>query len=103
MITIKLPYTSEFDFLPLIKQYSNVVRFSYNRLNEGIKQKEIRLQLKQLNNINLLGSWIQQSAIMEAIQIKNTHKENKVIFGGKDCYHCNLKVKFNLKEIAILK
>lgn len=61
MITIKLPYNSnqEFkDFLTqLRKEYSNVVRYSYNRLKEGKSEKDIRELICGLNSIDNLDAW----------------------------------------------
>ena len=43
MITIKLPYKTEFNNIQkLQQQYSNVVRFAYNRFLENKKQIEVR-------------------------------------------------------------
>ena len=40
MKTIKLPYKTTNDLTIILKQYSSVVRFSYNRFLEGNKEKE---------------------------------------------------------------
>jgi len=42
LITIKLPYkTDKLDEIKSIqKQYSNIVRYSYNRLKEGKSEKD---------------------------------------------------------------
>ena len=54
MKTIKLPYKASEDLSYILRQYSSVLRYSYNRLMEGKSEKEIRLLVKQLNNIELL-------------------------------------------------
>ena len=83
MKTIKLPYTCDHSTLVLLKQYNNVLRFSYNRFLEGRTEKEIRLLTKGLNSTNLLNSWLTQCAILDGKAIKARFGEKKVIFGGK--------------------
>jgi IS605 OrfB family transposase len=87
MITIKIPYKSSHEFQTFLKElrreYSCLVRYSYNRLKEGISEKDIRVLHKSLNNINNLDAWTRQCSINEAKQILNKHGESKVIFGGK--------------------
>lgn len=41
MKTIKLPYNTNEDLTSVLKQYSNVVRYSYNRFLEGKTEKKI--------------------------------------------------------------
>lgn len=87
MITLKIPYKSNDEFKPFLnnlrREYSLLVRYSYNRLKEGTSEKDIRVLHKSLNNIDNLDAWTRQCAINEAKQILNKHGENKVIFGGK--------------------
>ena len=56
MITISLPYYTDNENITILdtlrKQYSNVVRFSYNRFKDGKSQKDIRLLTFSLNNIH---------------------------------------------------
>lgn len=68
MITIKIPYKTDKlnDIEDLMRQYSNVVRYSYNRFKENKSEKEISLLTKTLNNINDLNSWFIQCAIKDA-------------------------------------
>jgi hypothetical protein len=66
MLTLKIPYkSSNFgDFLTnLRREYSSLVRYSYNRLKEGISEKDIRVLHKSLNNIHNLDAWTRQSYI----------------------------------------
>ena len=79
MQTIKLPYTSDSNLLNLFKQYSSVVRFAYNRLFENQSEKDIRLLTKELNNIELLNSWLTQCAIRDAKAIQERFQEQKVL------------------------
>lgn len=94
--TIKLPYSSEYDFNTLLKSYSSTVRWSYNRIKEDKSQKEIRLLSKSLKNIDLLSAWIVQCAISEAQSIHNKvltseNPDEKVIFGGKKNFTRRIK------------
>ena len=83
MKTIKLPYKTSEDLTALLKQYSNVVRYSYNRFLEDKSEKEIRLLTKSLNSIELLNTWIIQCAIKEGKAIQTRFKNKKLVFGGK--------------------
>ncbi len=86
MITLKIPYKTSSENQSMLsqirKQFSSVVRYAYNRALEGIKEKEIRIKVKELNNVSGLGSWLTQCAILEGISIKTKNKTKKVIFGG---------------------
>jgi IS605 OrfB family transposase len=81
--TIKLPYKTTEDLTPILKQYSNVVRYSYNRFLEGKTEKDVRLLTKSLNSIDLLNSWLIQCGIKDGKAIQTRFKNEKVIFGGK--------------------
>jgi len=77
MKTIKLPYKSDYDFNNLCRQYTINVKSCYNRLLDGLNDKEIRQYIKTLNNINDLDSRFVENALLDA---KSIQKENKVIF-----------------------
>ncbi|MCK9447038.1 hypothetical protein M0Q50_09330 [bacterium] len=102
MITITLPYYTEVENITVLeklrKQYSNVVRFSYNRFKEGKTQKEIRLLCKDLNGIEL-NSWLVQCGIKEAEGIFKKNGEEKVIFGGKNNFNKRIKGLISNKEL----
>ena len=83
MKTIKLPYKTTEDLTSILKQYSNVVRYSYNRFLEGKTEKDVRLLPKSLNSIDLLNSWLIQCGIKDGKAIQTRFKNEKVIFGGK--------------------
>jgi IS605 OrfB family transposase len=87
MVTLKIPYKSNDEFKLFLnnlrREYSLLVRYSYNRLKEGISEKDIRVLHKSLKNIDNLDAWTRQCSINESKQILNKHKDNKVIFGGK--------------------
>ena len=107
MQTIKLPYTSDSNLLNLLKQYSSVVRFAYNRFLENKSEKDIRLLTKELNNIELLNSWLTQCAIRDAKAIQERFQEQKVIFGGKYLFKQRLQNKiskeaFEIKRLSTL-
>jgi predicted transposase len=86
MKTIKLPYKSNEDLTSILKQYSSIVRYSYNRFIGGKTEKDIRALSKSLNNIDLLNSWLIQCGIKDGKAIQTRFKNEKVVFGGK----CNL-------------
>jgi len=102
LITLKIPYkTSEENLKTISKlqqEYSNVVRYSYNRVLDKISQKEIRSKVKDLNNISNLNSWFVQCAILEALSIHKRNKNNKVIFGGKSNFYNRIKHKISNEE-----
>ena len=103
MITIKLPYRSTDKYYAVLhqlrKEYSSVVRYSYNRYLDDIKQIDIRHSLSQLNNINHLNSWHEQNAIMEANQLfKRFNDTPNIIFGGKHNFIQRLKNKITKEE-----
>lgn len=82
MITVKKKQ-SVFKNKRFIEQYSNVVRYSYNRIiKDGIlKASELEKKVKtSMNNIELLdASWI-KAAVKKSLEL---HREEKVYFGGK--------------------
>lgn len=96
--TIKLPYKSEFGFKNIRRQFSIVVRFSYNRFLENKSEKEITLLCKALKNIELLDSWMIRCAIKEGKQLHSRFKNQKIVFGGKFNQKQYLKNKID-KEI----
>ena len=102
MITISLPYKNENknSINLLRKQYSTIVRFSYKRLSENKSQKDIRLLIKNLNNVDNLNSWLIQCAINKADGLQ---KNNKMIFGGKKLFFRRLKGFISNKEYKDLK
>lgn len=46
MTTIKLKLENEIDILKEQRAFNNVVRLSFNRFQDGLKEKEIRAYLK---------------------------------------------------------
>ena len=89
MQVLKIKYQTDDQSLDIIqdymKQYSSVQHFVYNRIHEGKTQKDIKQQIKTLNNINLLDSWFIQCSFYDIPKV------DKVIFGGKKNYFQRLK------------
>ena len=89
MQVLKIKYQIDDQSLNIIqdymKQYSSVQHFVYNRIQEGKSQKDIKQQIKLLNNIDLLDSWFVQCSFYDIPKV------DKVIFGGKKNYFQRLK------------
>ena len=89
MQVLKLKYQTADQSLNIIRdyirQYSSVQHFVYNRIQECKSQKDIKQQIKTLNNINLLDSWFIQCSFYDIPKV------GKVIFGGKKNYFDRLK------------
>lgn len=96
MQVLKIKYSCDGDSKSLIKdymrQYSSVQHYVYNRIQEGYSQKDIKNQLKTLNNINLLDSWFIQCSFYDIPQ------NEKIIFGGKKNFFDRLKGKLSKDE-----
>ena len=91
MLTIKLPISlnvsDQMIVADLQRQQSRVIRSAYSLFQKGNNEKEIRAKLKHMNNVDLIGSWFQQSAIKDAYYMYLADKELEVktrIFGGKN-------------------
>lgn len=89
MITIKLKYNSSPDFQEFLaklrQQYSNVYKFSYNRLYDGLSKKEIYHIIPNLNSVKLVKSRLIYDCIDFASRLYEKDKltGHKSIFGGK--------------------
>ena len=96
MQVLKIKYQTDKESLDIIqnymKQYSSVQHFVYNRIQEGKSQKEIKQQIKLLNNVSLLDSWFIQCSFYDV------SKKEKVIFGGKKNYFQRLKNNISKEE-----
>ena len=99
MQVLKIKYQTDKESLDIIqdymKQYSSVQHFVYNRIQEGKLQKDIKQQIKHLNNINLLDSWFVQCSFYDI------PKNQKVIFGGKKNYFQRLKNNISKEEFKL--
>lgn len=96
MQVLKLKYQADDKSLLIIQdymsQYSSVQHFVYNRVQEGKSQKDIKQQIKLLNNVDLLDSWFIQCSFYDI------PKKQKIIFGGKKNYFQRLKNNISKEE-----
>ena len=105
IITLKIKYStdeqSKTRILEYIKNYNNVLHFTYNRLheNEDLKTKEITLLQKTMNNI-FVDSYFKCSAIFDS---KSLLGKEKVIFGGKKLFIEKCQNKISKEEFQIKK
>ena len=87
MVTLKLKYTTESSNLDIIqeyrKQYSSVLHCAYNLRFNNISEKDTEHQLKTLNNISLIGSFLKRCAVKHATQLLEKKSDKPMIFGGK--------------------
>ena len=81
MKTIKLKIMNDFECQEELRLFNDILRFSYNRFQEGLKEKDIRAKCKE--TFKGLNSWFVQCAIKEGKAVFDKFKEKKVIFGGK--------------------
>lgn len=76
MITYKYKIQNTIDIASVLKQYNSVVRFAYNRFQEGLSQSQVEKYVKDtMNNIDTLDASIIKCAVSKAKDIK---KENVV-------------------------
>ena len=105
IITLKLKYStyenSKTRILEYIKNYNNVLHFTYNRLHENdkLKTKEITELQKLMNNV-FVDSHFKNSAIFDS---KSLLKNDKVIFGGKKLFVERCQNKISKKEFQLKK
>lgn len=78
MKTIKLKIKNEVDFTKELKMFNSIVRYSFNRFQEGLLEKETRYKVKKLFSSN---SWFIECAIGKGKQIFEKHKDKHIIFG----------------------
>ena len=80
MKTIKLKIKNEVNLIKELKEFNSIVRYSFNRFQEGLKEKEVREKVNYLFKNNC---WFNQCAIKVGQQLFKKHKDKKIIFGGK--------------------
>ena len=109
MQTIKLRYEANEDDKKLIlsyqKQFSNCLHVMFNRLKENKSLKECRDIAANLNNSELLDSWMRVCALGKAQNILMTSRD--VIFGGRGnfirrCQNKITKEEFKANRIEAL-
>ena len=104
IITMKMRYKVSSDadkvrILEYIKNYNSVLKFTYNRVQDGIKKhKDVTALQNSMNNV-FVDSWFKESAY---INVKNIQKE-KIIFGGKKLFFKRLKGKISKEEFKLKK
>ena len=81
MTTLKLKLENEIDILKEQKVFSNIVRLSFNRFQDGFKEKDIRSFLK--DKFECWNSWFVQCGIKVGQQLFQKHKDKHIVFGGK--------------------
>ena len=92
MKTIKLKIKNEINITKELKEFNSIVRFSFNRFQEGLKEKEVREKVNYLFKDNC---WFNQCGIKVGQQLFKKHKDKHIIFGGK-----SLMIKYLKKLIA---
>ena len=92
MKTIKLKIKNEINLTKELKEFNSIVRFSFNRFQEGLKEKEVREKVNYLFKDNC---WFNQCAIKAGQQLFKKHKDKHIIFGGK-----SLMIKYLKKLIT---
>ena len=88
MITLKIKYKASEEFYSFLKELrreqSCLIRTAFNLFQKGEKDNYIRQKLRELDNIHLLDSWWQASALAQAKTMYSSKKGQKVIFGSKN-------------------
>ena len=87
MQTIKIKYHTDSNNLDVIRdyqdKYTNLLRWMYNRVRDGLAEKQREKLVKTLNNLDILDSWFIRSVAKQAQWINDTNKDKVVVFGGK--------------------
>src|SRR5574344_744904 len=105
IITLKIKYSTDENsksrILEYIKNYNNVLHFTYNRLheNEDLKTKEITVLQKTMNNV-FVDSHFKNSTIFDS---KSLLRNEKVICGGKKLFIDRCQNKISKDEFQIKK
>jgi len=81
MKTLKLKLDNSPDINHYMLSYNDIVRYSFNRFQDGFKEIEVRGKCRELFKEN---SWFIQCAIKTGLSLFNKHKDTKIIFGGKN-------------------
>ena len=104
IITMKIQYKVSSDkdkarILEYIENYNNVLRFTYNRVQEGVKStKELTALQNKLNKI-FIDSHLKNSAIYDA----KAYQKDKIIFGGKKLFFNRIKGNISKEEFKLKK
>ena len=92
MKTIKLKIKNEVNLTKELKEFNSIVRYSFNRFQEGLKEKEVR---EKVNSLFKNNCWFTQCGIKVGQQLFKKHKNKHIIFGGK-----SLMIKYLKKLIT---
>lgn len=106
-VTLKIKYTVATDdfnvILKYIKEYNSVLRFTYNRLTEGVKStKDLTAEQHKMLNV-FTQSHLFNSAQYNAKDIYQLNKDKKVIFGGKKLFLDRVNNKISKEEFQLKK
>lgn len=100
MKAIKLKIKNEVNLAKELKEFNSIVRYSFNRFQEGLKEKEIREKVNELFKNNC---WFNQCAIKVGQQLFKKHKNKHIIFGGKYLLKQYMKKLITKEEYSKLK
>jgi len=100
MKTIKLKIKNEVNLTKELKEFNSIIRFSFNRFQENLKEKEIRSLVNKLFKNNC---WFNQCGIKVGQQLFKKHKDKKIIFGGKRLLINYLKKLITKEEYSLKK
>lgn len=105
--TLKIKYTVAADdfnvILKYIKEYNSVLRFTYNRLTEGVKTtKDLTIEQHKMLNV-FTQSHLFNSAQYNAKAIYQLNNDKKVIFGGKKLFLDRVNNKISREEFQLKK
>lgn len=81
-IKLKLEKLKESELKNYVLKFNDIVRFSFNRFQEGLKEIEVRSKCRILFKDQ--NSWFVQNGIKIGLGLFNKHKDSKIIFGGKN-------------------
>ena len=93
MKTIKLKIKNEINLTKELKEFNSIVRYSFNRFQEGLTEKDVRNKVNELFKNNC---WFNQCAIKVGQQLFKKHKDKRIIFGSK-----SLMIKYLKKFIPL--
>lgn len=103
MIAIKLPIKNQINIDDYLREFNSCIRFSYNRLVEGLLEKDIRHLIKSRNMYLVLDSWFIQCAIREAQSWFKKVPNGKLIFGGKRNFELRSQNKISKEQLKELR
>ena len=100
MKMIKLKIKNEVNLTKELKEFNSIVRYSFNRFQESLKEKEIR---SKVNSIFKNNCWFNQCAIKVGQQLFKKHKDKRIIFGGKYLLKQYMKKLITKEEYSLKK